>query len=446
MLPYAFVPAHPAQAKAQSLLKPITHEGNRAAILVTGEEALDARIRMIANARESIIISSYLFQDDESGHLVASALMAAADRGVQVRILMDGFMGKVHLSRSHLSYVLGTHENMQLRYYNPINVLVPMGINSRHHEKFMISDAQIIVFGGRNISNEFFTKPGHPEYNDDLDILVFSQAPDESNPAFIMSKHFESMWSQWGSSALTKIPPKEAFAVLAFERGLQQDYLDLCLKRPELMLPADWIKQTVPIDGLAILTNPAGIGVKEPVLWAALIDLMKQAQERIWLQTPYLILNRSMYNDMSAVIAKPLELSVLINSRASGNNFIASADFLIQKTNIKNLDMNLNEFQGDHSVHTKALLIDENISVFGSFNFDIRSAYINTETMLVVYSDQINQTLKKHMEDMFALSTPLNSALSDDTDNGVVPKPIDFYKDLKIHLLSPLVWLVRFIV
>ena len=446
LLPYAFVPAEPNRAEAEALLKPIGPEGNRAAILVTGQEAFDARIRMIANARENIIISSYLFQDDESGHIVASALMAAADRGVQVRIIMDGFTGKVHLSRSNLGYVLGAYKNMQLRYYNPISFLAPSAINARHHEKYMVADEQIIIFGGRNISDEFLTDPSYPEYNDDLDILVFNQTLDESNPAFIMSEYFASMWKDLSAPVFTQVPPSEAEAVKTFENELRQTYTELCSYRPELFMPADWFAQTVPIDGFAILTNPTVISVKEPVLWTALIGLMEQAKELIWIQTPYLILNKRMYKDLAAVAAKPQELSVLINSRASGNNFVASADYMFQKRRLTKMDMNLNEFQGDNSAHTKALLIDRNISVFGSFNIDIRSAYINTETMIVIHSDQINQTLEKYMKDMFALSTPVNSDSSGEQQNQVTPKMINYVKDLRIHLMAPFVWLIRFIV
>lgn len=80
-------------------------------------------------------------------------------------------------------------------------------------------------------------------------------------------------------------------------------------------------------------------------------------------------------------------MMVLTNSKASGNNIVASADTLIHKGMFTRMDLDLYEFQGDFSMHTKAMLVDRDLSAFGSFNFDMRSAYIDTELMLVIRSE-----------------------------------------------------------
>lgn len=445
LYPYIFVPECSNPAEIEELLKPINHIGDRVAILMTGEEAFDARIRMIANTKRTINCSN-LFMEDDSGCLIVSALMAAADRGVQVRILTDGLMGAIKLWRSKLGYVLGSYRNMELRYYNPVNWLAPSGINARNHEKYIIADEQTMILGGRNISDKFLTERGHPDYNDDLDVLVFSQTNNENNPIHIMSRHFESMWKEYCKPAFSFVPENKTIEVDGLENKLRRRHTLLCLQRPELIEPADWISQTVPIDGIAILTNPINTGVKEPVLWTALIGLMKHAKERIWLQTPYLILNNQMQRDIAAVVALPQELVVIINSCASGDNLIASADYLIQKQRLKKMNISLFELQGDTSVHTKALLIDNNISVIGSFNIDIRSAYINTEVMLVIYSEEISNILEQYMRNMFALSIPVHLSAYEEQSIQIAPKPISFMKDLMLYLISPFVWLFRYLV
>ena len=92
-LPYAFPPA---AERAQAAFVPVEDgaSGDRAAILTTGEQALAARLNLIANAETSLIVGSYLYADDESGYTVAAALLDAADRGVQVRIVVDGLVGR----------------------------------------------------------------------------------------------------------------------------------------------------------------------------------------------------------------------------------------------------------------------------------------------------------------------------------------------------------------
>ena len=103
--------------------------------------------------------------------------------------------------------------------------------------------------------------------------------------------------------------------------------------------------------------------------------------------TPYLVMDAPMRERLAQVCAAaPTDVRLLVNSRQSGNNIIASADYTIHRAMAEDLGAPLWEFQGDWSMHTKSVLVDDTLSVIGSFNFDPRSAYLNTELMLAVYS------------------------------------------------------------
>ena len=71
------------------------------------------------------------------------------------------------------------------------------------------------------------------------------------------------------------------------------------------------------------------------------------------------------------------------------------------------------ELQAPRSMHTKAMLVDGDISVFGSFNFDMRSAYSDTEVMLAVKSEPLNDRMEAYMLDMRALARPLMQDVAD---------------------------------
>ena len=150
VLPYAFPPE---AERAQAAFVPMEDgaSGDRATILTTGEQALAARLNLIANAETSLIVGSYLYADDESGYTVAAALLDAADRGVQVRIVVDGLVGRFNFWGGDLGYALGTHPNIELRYYNDLNLLAPWGLSARYHEKYVIADGRAFVLGGRNL-------------------------------------------------------------------------------------------------------------------------------------------------------------------------------------------------------------------------------------------------------------------------------------------------------
>ena len=98
--PYAFPPGAPALPDTW-LEDGATGEGvDSATLLETGQEALDTRLRPIASARERLRIGTYIYEMDETGTLVTSALLDAADRGVQVRIIIDGLIGPINLKRA----------------------------------------------------------------------------------------------------------------------------------------------------------------------------------------------------------------------------------------------------------------------------------------------------------------------------------------------------------
>ena len=104
--PYAAVPAGPKSEAVSAIVERQPAQGDRAAILPTGQQALETRLNLIANAKTSLVVGTYLYADDESGMTIASALLAAADRGVSVRILTDGLIGAFNLLGSNLGFDL----------------------------------------------------------------------------------------------------------------------------------------------------------------------------------------------------------------------------------------------------------------------------------------------------------------------------------------------------
>ena len=444
VLPYAFVPAPPAREAAQAWQSAAA--GDRATILPTGEQALDARLNLIANAKSSLVVGTYLFADDESGKTIAAALLSAAERGVHVRVLTDGLVGGANLLGSDLGYAMGGHPNIELRYYNPLNLLAPWGLNARYHEKYVLADDRIFVLGGRNVSDEFLTGEDDPHYNYDMDVLLYRDSPAGDSAAAALSAYFDGLWDTLCAPQFEAVPGYRQEAVDKLRASLALRYEAICRERAEAVAPINWAALTVPIDGFALLTNPTTPSVKAPALWTRLIGLMREAEERVWIQTPYLVLNSQMRDDLAEAAALPTEFAVLTNSRAVGNNIVASADLLLQRGTLTRMDMALYEFQGDASMHTKTMLIDHDLSVFGSFNFDMRSAYIDTEVMLAVKSEEINAMLEQHMLAMRAQSLPVQDDGSYGANEGVRPAEIPWGKDLLIHIASPFILLVRFLV
>lgn len=441
VLPYAFPPQSeplPADWIAQA-----SSEENidSATILETGEEALDVRLRLIAGAEASIRAGSYIYAMDESGSQMTAALLAAADRGVQVRLIIDGLIGLINLKNDPGAYALGSHPNVEIRFYNPVNLLDPVGLNARYHEKFFVIDDEWLILGGRNVADEFLSQSGNPKYNYDQDILLHNDRPGYGACRQV-ADYFDAMWdSGLCATRYAQAPGYQAQAVADARAALDALWQSMQAERELLAIdPA----ALVPVEKTVFICGDIAPRPKQALVYDKLIALMAQARERVILQSPYFVMNAPMRDALAQVCGLPTDMVLLTNSAATGNNIMASADGVFHRAMMNSLDAQALELQGDYSMHTKSILIDRNISVFGSFNVDPRSAYIDTEMMLAVYSPELAQLLEENMNTLLAQAAPVNDQAAAVWPE-VVRKEGDFAKMAAIYLLSPFVSLFRFL-
>ena len=118
----------------------------RAAYIDDNEEALAYRLRMIEEAQEEIILSTFDFNADHGGKDILAALQNAADRGVSVRVIVDGISGFLDLRGNPWFQAAASHENIEIRIYNPVNLLMPWNIQARLHDKYLIIDRELFIY------------------------------------------------------------------------------------------------------------------------------------------------------------------------------------------------------------------------------------------------------------------------------------------------------------
>ena len=157
-------------------------------------DALIWRLRMMEEAQEEIILSTFDFGDDDSGREIMAALLQAADRGVQVKVIVDGINGFLKLNGSSHFKALVSSPNVEARFYNPVNLLVPWRLNYRMHDKYIIVDNGIYMLGGRN-TNDLFLGEDKGNQNVDRDILVYERVPGEGTSLQQIRDYFDSVWS-----------------------------------------------------------------------------------------------------------------------------------------------------------------------------------------------------------------------------------------------------------
>ena len=144
-------------------------------------------------------------------------------------------------------------------------------------------------------------------------------------------------------------------------------------------------------------TERAVIIEKNPEALLQRVRLIKNAKNRVKIHTPYIICNDMMYNTWEEIAENVSDFSIMTNSVANNGNPFGAADYAKNRNRILSTGINIWEYEGGYSYHGKSILIDDDLSVIGSFNMDMRSAYLDTELMLVIRSKDINKQLEESM-------------------------------------------------
>ena len=353
----------------------------------SAEDALLYRLRLIENAKEEIVFSTFDLRADGSGQDIMAALYGAAQRGVRVRVIVDGLNGFLHLQNSGVLRALAAEENVEVRFYDPIDLLRPWKLNYRLHDKYLIADGEKYILGGRN-TNDLFLGSYQEEQNIDRDLLVVSDGGEGTSVSQLLS-YFESVWSQPENRTITGKSSSQTDA-------LRERDAFLCSAYPEAFAAVDWEAETTAVARVSLLSGSPRAEDKAPELWDALVRLMAQGDD-VLLQTPYIICNHKMYDDLEQLAASR-QVRILTNAVENGANPSGCSDYLREKQNILSRGLDVYEVVCGQSLHTKTILIGDDLSVVGSFNADMRSAYLDTELMLVIESEAVNAALRQESE------------------------------------------------
>lgn len=347
---------------AADILEP-EESPDRAMLLETNISAWEERIRLMNMASERIILSTFDMRDGESTRDLLSVLLHKADEGVQVQILVDGFSDFLRMEGRPVFYALSSHPNVEIRIYNPIRPWFPWTLQGRMHDKYVIADDQAYILGGRNTFDYFIGDYETENKSFDRELLIYnSKGPGESSLNGLMA-YFQEV-------------------------------------RPDLFEPFDYAQVTEPTQGVELLSGETGIYGKEPRVFYMLSQLMAHAQEQVIIHTPYAVCNDYMYDTLTNLCAQVPEVTMMVNSVENGDNLVASSDYLKNKGHLIETGLEIYEYDGGISYHGKSVVIDNDISIVGSYNLDLRSTYMDTELMLVVKSEALTQELTGYMEDM----------------------------------------------
>lgn len=374
---------------------------DRAHVVEDNTEALTLRLRMINEARERIILSTFDFREDESTWDLGAALYEAAQRGVDVKILVDGISGLIRMEGKPFFYALSSHPNIEIRIYNYPNPLKPWTINGRMHDKYVISDEKTLLLGGRNTFRYFLGDYETDDRSYDREVFLYNtdyQSDTENSVISQVESYFNKVWN---GEHITVFHDSEKlqtrFRVQKCIRLLVSRQEELRTHYPQSYDDYSYEEHTVPIKKATLISGETGIYGKKPFVWDTLQKLMASAESRVILHTPYAVLDKQMEAGMKEISENVEDFTMVLNSIENGDNVAASSDYRLHRKDIIDTGVQLYEFDGGDSTHGKSILIDNDLSIIGSYNLDMRSTYMDTELMLAIQSEELSRELETYM-------------------------------------------------
>lgn len=411
---------------------------DRAAILFQNDEALEERIRLISNASESIILSTFDFKADNSGKMMLAALYDAAMRGVKVQILLDGFSYFIHAMGDPCFKALGILENVTIKVYNPINILKPTKLMARMHDKYLIADNTAYILGGRN-TFDYFLGNDTDYKNYDWDVLVYNAGGGQDSSIEQVKTYFQSVWELDVCKIVMDSMPAISKDRIRESRGeLLELYKNMQSEHSGWFERPDYVKMTTETNKIRLISNPIQAAVKEPVLFYTMTELMIQSSEKTVFHTPYILCNDYMTERLTELGNVNDSVWMMTNSAPNNGNPFGAVDYLIHKEEIVDTGIHIMEYDAGVSYHGKCFTIGDRLTGIGSFNWDMRSAYIDTELMLVMDSKSLNRSMRKYMETYEDAALIVRDETSYSLKQGQVLQKISPKRLEKIRLLWPL--------
>lgn len=374
---------------------------DRAMLLESNVSAWEERLRLMNMAQERIILSTFDMRDGESTRDILALMLKKADEGVEVKILVDGFSGFIRMEPNDLFYAVSSHPNIEIKLYNPINLLKPWTTQGRMHDKYVIVDDLAYILGGRNSFDYFIGDYESAGKSLDREVLVYCENAEKQNSSLKeLEDYFNHVWNLPVCRLFHDDVKLEADKKVKKEREeLRERLAGLMEREPDLFKPYDYTEVTYETEEIHLLSNPTGIYGKEPTVFYQSIQLMRQA-DSVVIQTPYAVFNDYMEDSIKELVDQGIEVTLLINSVENGDNFVASSDYLRNKDKIVDTGVRLYEYDGGISNHGKSVVLGEDLSLIGSYNFDLRSTYMDTELMLAIKSRDLASELKGYMMEM----------------------------------------------
>lgn len=380
----------------------------------SGIASLELRLDMIKRAKKSIVVEYFIYNTDLAGKIFTNDLIAAAKRGVEVRILIDKSL-PIFQFDEYYAKELDRH-GIKVRYYNNAPLISASTVQFRNHRKLLAVDDVEAITGGRNIGDDYFDLSGHFNFND-RDIYV--KGPIAETMRLSFDKFFENEMAErpkfpearkgMSKKKLAKYLKKtaevesflqeteESAAVRHRSATVGRSLLD---KKKMYVCPETTFSTDAPGANFSARINPK-FDKKHKFLRKTLFDKISPIDKSILISSPYILNNIHTRKLMNNLLEKNVKIDVYTNSLSSTDAIYVAANLYLTVKGWAKKGINIYLHDGKYieehedtnkeiahakwGTHCKSQIYEtSNYTevMIGTYNVDNRSNYYNSEMAL----------------------------------------------------------------
>lgn len=399
-------------------------------LLTFSTNALMSRVTLADHAKHTLDLQYYIFANDETGRLIAQRLLAAADRGVRVRLLLDDINIDDQID---MLDALDAHPNIEVRLFNPFGtrdrstiakatqfVMSASRLNHRMHNKSFIADNSVAIVGGRNIGDDYFDA-GDATHFRDLDLIAIGPVVRQASAAFDNYWNCDAVYpvkafrgKHAGHPELAKLRAELDKDARTFA---QSDYAQATLEQlphgPSGDRPGKWFWGPATL----VADQPEKIDADEDAkqlrIGPDIKVLLDSASHDVRLISPYFIPGDDGTAFLTGIAKRGVDIRVLTNSLASTDEPAVHAGYSRYREPLLQGGVKLYELRpapgakqpatdagksSGVSLHAKAIVVDSRDVFIGSMNMDERSKLLNTEMGIIVDCPPLAEAVERFFD------------------------------------------------
>jgi len=333
---------------------------NQVKLIRGGKQYFDLLLQLINEAKESIHIQIYIYDNDETGRLVADALKEAVKRKVAVYLMADGYASYA-MSQNFIEE-LGT-SGINFRFFEPLFKSRYFYFGRRMHHKIIVADAKYALVGGINISNRYNDMPGKPAW---LDFALYVEGEIAKSLCILCRKIWKP--DKYNADVITCGEKEINFAIPL------QNQSKVRIRRN------DWL-----------------IGKNE--ISGTYFEMLRNAQSQVTILCSYFLPGKIMRKQMAKAIKRGVAIRVIAAGR-SDVMLSKNAERWLYDWLLRN-GIELYEYE-KNILHGKIAVCDDQWMTIGSYNINNISAYVSIELNLDVQDPVFTQNVRKTLEEIIA--------------------------------------------